>query len=51
MALKDIGWHEQLCMHNKIKIVQVKLMLDKFFSKLESSETENQLTKNLDYIF
>ena len=38
MALKDIGWHEQLCMHNKIKIVQVKLMLDKFFSKLESSD-------------
>ena len=38
MALKDIGWHEQLCMHNKIKIVQVKIMLDKFFSKIESSD-------------
>jgi len=38
MSLKDIGWHEQLCMHNKIKIVQVKIMLDKFYSKIESAD-------------
>ena len=38
MAKKDQGWHEILCMHNKITVNQLEFMLDRFFKHIESAD-------------
>lgn len=38
MALKDVGWQEILCMHNKITVGQMKFMLERFTKHIESAD-------------